>query len=131
MDEASEIVEAVQVIFDVVSREFIAAAPSMEAGRWTGLDADARARLAQESHKQVERLALLFEAAQQRIDAVDRVGTTPRELEAAKATAGELLAQRRELNARLERLVAEARELDAASAAPVAAFAAATGTSNS
>ena len=61
MEEADEIVTSVQGIFEQVQTEFVAAASTMESGRWTGLDMDGRSRISKSCREEVGRSdAVLF-----------------------------------------------------------------------
>lgn len=111
MEEADEIVGAVTSIFDVVTREFTAAAAGMEPGRWIGLDADGRARLALESHSQVDKLTAVFDRVQCAIDAVPHGERTAAELAAAEAAVRADVAARRATNDALAALVEDAARL--------------------
>lgn len=53
MDEADQIVECVQSIIEVYQVEFTSALAAMTPGKWTGVDADARARLARQTRESV------------------------------------------------------------------------------
>ena len=53
MEEADEIVTSVQGIFEQVQTEFVAAASTMEHGRWTGLDMDGRSRISRSCREEV------------------------------------------------------------------------------
>jgi hypothetical protein len=53
MDAADDIMVAVQAIFELVQREFMAAAANMTDGRWVGLDPDARSRIARHARGEV------------------------------------------------------------------------------
>lgn len=111
MEEADEIVGAVTSIFDVVTREFTGAASGMEPGRWIGLDADGRARLAIESRSQVDKLTALFDSVQCAIDAVPQGERTAAELAAAEAAIRADTAERRATNDALAALVKDAARL--------------------
>lgn len=111
MEEADEIVGAVTSIFDVVTREFTSAAAGMEPGRWIGLDADGRARLAIESRSQVDKLTALFDRVQCAIDAVPQGERTAAELAAAEAAIRADTAARRTTNDALAALVQDAARL--------------------
>ena len=107
MDNVNDVADAVQLIFEVVTREFTAALPAMPAGRWVGLTADARARLSLDSHAQVQRLSRILDGMQASIDSVEAAEALPAELDAAIAAAHADAARRTELNARLRALLAE------------------------
>jgi isopropylmalate/homocitrate/citramalate synthase len=120
MEEANEIVETVQNIFDIVSREFNAAVPGMTAGQWIGLDADARARLALQSRKQVDRLKAVFDRVQCDIDAVECGEIPAAEIAAATSAVHAEVARRRATNDSLRALLRDAQALARDASADVA-----------
>lgn len=87
MDEADDLVVAVQSILEHVQAEFGAAGDAADdgAGRWVGVDADARLRLARRIRDEVNRLAAVFGRVRATIDAVPGGRLTAAELDAALA----------------------------------------------
>jgi hypothetical protein len=130
--EANDIVESVQNIFDTVTREFNAALEerkqqlakdeekraktgSSAAPRrldWVGLDADGRARLAIESRKQVDRLKDIFDRVQEKIDRTDCGEYTAQEVQQAHLAVQAEIERRKRINAKLEALTKEAAILE-------------------
>ena len=115
-DDGNEIVETVQNIFEIVTREFSAAAAGMQPGRWVGLDADGRARLAGESRAQMDRLKAIFDRVQCAIDSTACGDSTAAEVDAATAHVRASLAQRRAVNEKLRGLLQQATALAIATA---------------
>ena len=112
------VVDAVQAIFELITREFIAALPapgSLEASRgWVGLDPEARGRLAAASLVHAQRLARALDELQ--VTLVQAPGVSevlPVELAAALAATRAEVARRRATNHRLRELLADLRALEA------------------
>ena len=104
---------AVQELFEVVQSELLAAAASMEGGKWSGLDPDARGRIGRKTREEVNRLRAVFDGIHATIDTLPGAHLTPRELECAIEDTGARLARLRATQAQLDDLL---READAAAA---------------
>ena len=68
MNEADDIMVAIQAIMEHVQTEFSSA--NGDGGSWVGVDADARLRLTRRIRDEVNRLANVFERVRHNIDAV-------------------------------------------------------------
>lgn len=113
MQEADDIMTAVQAVVEHVTAEFSAAAGAAGAGagapgRWAGVDADARLRLAQRIRDEVNRLGDVFERVRATVQAVPGGDVTPDALDAAleaeRAELARLQAARAALQAVLDRV---------------------------
>lgn len=87
LEDSFAIINHVQAILDVTTTEFTAAAAAATDGKWTGLGADARQRLAQKSREEVHALQAAFARVRARMDADKGQGMSAAELEAAIAAA--------------------------------------------
>lgn len=117
MEEADDIATSVQSIFELVQVEFAQAAATMDPGKWTGLDADARARLTKHCREEVNKLRDVFLRVQATIDAVPGCDRTASEIDEEAAELEALRAREAATNALLRSLIAEAKEQAAAAAA--------------
>lgn len=82
-DDAFVIVQHVQAILETVTAEFAAARATMTDGRWSGLDAEARKRVATRTREEVSQVQLAFERARVKLEGFKGKDASKQELHRA------------------------------------------------